>query len=212
MSFFLWNILLAVNWALLTGQFNLENLVAGFVIGFLLLMILRQALGQTDYFPKVRNAIAQLTRPSDLDGAVVDRLLLEARALLEHHTRKLSTYDVPDQDGRLRAAGYDPKAMTVSGDEWGPRAEPDLVMRYAGQTWPVEVQREIRTRNNEKWEKTLELSGGYLILILESEGERSSQVEILRRAGLPGTILATSLERLREGEGPQDWDCVESGQ
>jgi len=57
-SFFLWNILLAVNWALLTGQFNLENLVAGFVIGFLLLWILRQSFGQTDYFPKVRNAIA----------------------------------------------------------------------------------------------------------------------------------------------------------
>jgi multicomponent Na+:H+ antiporter subunit E len=57
-SFFLWNILLAVNWALLSGQFNLENLVAGFVIGFLLLWILRQSFGRTDYFPKVRNAIA----------------------------------------------------------------------------------------------------------------------------------------------------------
>jgi len=57
-SFFLWNILLSVNWALLTGQFNLENLVSGFVIGFLLLWILRRAVGQTDYFPKVRNAIA----------------------------------------------------------------------------------------------------------------------------------------------------------
>ncbi len=57
MSFFLWNILLAVNWALLTGEFNLENLVAGFVIGFLLLWILRQSFGRTDYFPKVRNAI-----------------------------------------------------------------------------------------------------------------------------------------------------------
>ena len=58
MSFFLWNILLAVNWALLSGQFNLENLVAGFVIGFRLLWILRQSFGQTDYFPKVHNAIA----------------------------------------------------------------------------------------------------------------------------------------------------------
>jgi multicomponent Na+:H+ antiporter subunit E len=57
MSFFLWNILLAVNWALLTGQFNLENLVAGFVIGFLLLWMLGQSFGQTNYFPKVRNAI-----------------------------------------------------------------------------------------------------------------------------------------------------------
>ena len=57
MSFFLWNILLAVNWALLTGHFNLENLVAGFVIGFFLLWILRRGVGETDYFPKVRNAI-----------------------------------------------------------------------------------------------------------------------------------------------------------
>ncbi len=58
MSFFLWNILLAVNWALLTGHFNLENLVAGFVIGFFLLWILRRAVGQTEYFPKVRSAFA----------------------------------------------------------------------------------------------------------------------------------------------------------
>lgn len=58
MSFFLWNVLLAVNWALLTGHFSLENLVAGFVIGFLLLCFLRRAVGQTAYFPKVRNAIA----------------------------------------------------------------------------------------------------------------------------------------------------------
>ncbi len=57
MSFFLWNILLAVNWALLTGEFNLENLIAGFVIGFVLLFILRQSFGQTDYFPKVRKGI-----------------------------------------------------------------------------------------------------------------------------------------------------------
>jgi multicomponent Na+:H+ antiporter subunit E len=57
MSFFLWNILLAVNWALLTGEFNLENLVAGFVIGFVLLWILRPSFGETPYFPKVRKAI-----------------------------------------------------------------------------------------------------------------------------------------------------------
>ena len=58
MSFFLWNILLAVNWALLTGEFNLENLFAGFLIGFVLLMMLRQAFAKTQYFPKVRNTIA----------------------------------------------------------------------------------------------------------------------------------------------------------
>ena len=59
MSFFLWNILLAVNWALLTGHFDLENLVGGFVIGFVLLWILGRGTGQkTDYFRRVRKAIA----------------------------------------------------------------------------------------------------------------------------------------------------------
>jgi len=57
-SFFLWNILLAVNWALLTGRFDLENLVAGFGIGFVLLWILRPAFGQTQYFPRVRKTMA----------------------------------------------------------------------------------------------------------------------------------------------------------
>ena len=58
MSFFLWNIFLALNWAMLMGDLNLDNLVSGFVIGFFLLWILRRAVGQTDYFPKIFNAIA----------------------------------------------------------------------------------------------------------------------------------------------------------
>lgn len=58
MSFFLWNILLAVNWALLTGHFTLENLLSGYVIGFVLLWILRRAFAGTSYFPKVRKALS----------------------------------------------------------------------------------------------------------------------------------------------------------
>ena len=57
MSFFLWNILLAVNWALLTGHFTLENLVSGYVLGFVLLWILRRTFSGTGYFLKVRKAL-----------------------------------------------------------------------------------------------------------------------------------------------------------
>lgn len=57
MSFFLWNILLAVNWALLAGHFTLENLVSGYVLGFVLLGILRRAFPGTGYFLKVRKAL-----------------------------------------------------------------------------------------------------------------------------------------------------------
>ncbi len=58
MSFFLWNLFLALNWAMLVGALTLDNLVSGFVIGFFLLWILRRSVGQTDYFPKMRNAVA----------------------------------------------------------------------------------------------------------------------------------------------------------
>jgi multicomponent Na+:H+ antiporter subunit E len=57
MSFFLWNILLAVNWALLAGRFTLENLVSGYVLGFVLLWILRRAFSGTGYFVKVGKAL-----------------------------------------------------------------------------------------------------------------------------------------------------------
>ena len=58
MSYFLWNILLAVNWALLTGQFTLENLVSGYVLGFVLLWMLRRAFSGTGYFLRVRKALS----------------------------------------------------------------------------------------------------------------------------------------------------------
>ncbi len=57
MRFFLWNILLAVNWAFLTGHFTLENLISGYVLGFVLLWIMRGAFFDTEYFPKVRKAV-----------------------------------------------------------------------------------------------------------------------------------------------------------
>ncbi len=50
----LWNLLLALAWAALLGQVTLANLVAGYVLGFLLLWITRRALPPSPYFHKLR--------------------------------------------------------------------------------------------------------------------------------------------------------------
>lgn len=62
MRFFLWNIMLAVNWALLKGDLDLESLASGFVLGFVLLLILRGAFEETEYFHVVRKGIALAAR------------------------------------------------------------------------------------------------------------------------------------------------------
>lgn len=53
MSFFALNIILAVIWAALSGQFTPENVISGFVVGYVLLWLLRGALGGTSYVTKV---------------------------------------------------------------------------------------------------------------------------------------------------------------
>jgi len=58
MTFFLWNVALAVIWALLTGHFELANLLVGFVLGYGLMTLARRAFPPTSYFAKV----AQVTR------------------------------------------------------------------------------------------------------------------------------------------------------
>jgi len=50
---FLWNILLAVTWGMATGQFTVPNLVAGFVMGYLILRFSQRVLGHSPYFAKV---------------------------------------------------------------------------------------------------------------------------------------------------------------
>jgi len=52
------NILLAFTWAALTGQFTLENLVVGFVLGYLTLYLTRGVFEPTQYFMRA----AQLFR------------------------------------------------------------------------------------------------------------------------------------------------------
>jgi len=53
MSFFFWNVALALIWALLTGEFSLLNLLVGFVLGYLLMAAARRAFAPTSYFRKV---------------------------------------------------------------------------------------------------------------------------------------------------------------
>jgi multicomponent Na+:H+ antiporter subunit E len=57
MNYFLLNILLALAWAALTGEFSPANLVIGFALGYGTLFVVRRALGPSDYFLKVRQAI-----------------------------------------------------------------------------------------------------------------------------------------------------------
>lgn len=53
MRMFLWNVFLAVAWALATGQFTVANLAVGFGLGYLILLFAQRALGPSRYYAKV---------------------------------------------------------------------------------------------------------------------------------------------------------------
>ena len=57
MNGFLWNILLAVVWAAITGNFAPGNLVLGFALGFLVLFFARRVIGSADYARRLIQAI-----------------------------------------------------------------------------------------------------------------------------------------------------------
>lgn len=54
---FLLNVLLALAWVALTGQFNPANLIFGFALGYGMLWVAQRALEPSTYFGKVRKAI-----------------------------------------------------------------------------------------------------------------------------------------------------------
>jgi multicomponent Na+:H+ antiporter subunit E len=58
MNLFVWNVLLAVVWAATTEEFSAANLAIGFVLGYILLFILRNVLEQSKYFIDVYDLIA----------------------------------------------------------------------------------------------------------------------------------------------------------
>lgn len=53
MSFFIWNVMLAVLWAALWG-FSVGNLLVGFLLGYLLMSLVRRTFPPTSYFFKMR--------------------------------------------------------------------------------------------------------------------------------------------------------------
>jgi multicomponent Na+:H+ antiporter subunit E len=57
MNNLLLNILLAIAWVMLTGEFGWQPLIEGMVIGYVILGISRYALGSYGYFQKIPKAI-----------------------------------------------------------------------------------------------------------------------------------------------------------
>lgn len=54
MSSLLLNLVLAITWGAMTGSFQVENLVIGFVIGFVVLAVAQRRTGRAPYAAKVR--------------------------------------------------------------------------------------------------------------------------------------------------------------
>lgn len=57
MNFFLLNIVLAGAWAALSGAFTVENIIGGFLIGYGMMFVSRNALGCATYVSKVQQVI-----------------------------------------------------------------------------------------------------------------------------------------------------------
>jgi multicomponent Na+:H+ antiporter subunit E len=53
MNQLLLNILLAISWVLMVGEIEVETFIEGMIIGYLILWILKSALGGTKYFRKI---------------------------------------------------------------------------------------------------------------------------------------------------------------
>jgi multicomponent Na+:H+ antiporter subunit E len=58
MNMFLWNILLALTWAMLGGNFNLANVVVGFLVGYGVLLLAQRVIGMSPYFRRLRRVIS----------------------------------------------------------------------------------------------------------------------------------------------------------
>lgn len=56
----LWNLVLALAWAALTGRFTPENLGFGLALGYLILWFAQRVMGPSLYFQKVRQVVGFL--------------------------------------------------------------------------------------------------------------------------------------------------------
>ena len=50
---FLWHLLLALNWAAITGLFTWSNVLAGFILAYVVLFIAQHAIGSYTYFRRI---------------------------------------------------------------------------------------------------------------------------------------------------------------
>jgi multicomponent Na+:H+ antiporter subunit E len=54
---FLWNILLALIWAAVTGRFDFSNVLIGIVIGHIVLFIAQPIMGPSTYFSRIHHVL-----------------------------------------------------------------------------------------------------------------------------------------------------------
>ncbi len=57
MKSLLLNIILALAWSALTGEFNTTNLIFGFLLGFVVLWVMQYVTGSGNYFVKVKQIV-----------------------------------------------------------------------------------------------------------------------------------------------------------
>jgi multicomponent Na+:H+ antiporter subunit E len=60
MIIFVINLLLALAWMALNGDFSPANLIFGFVLGYAMLRLMRRNMGSSSYFVKIRQVISFL--------------------------------------------------------------------------------------------------------------------------------------------------------
>lgn len=54
---FLWNILLALTWAAVTGRFGLSNVLVGIIIGYVVLFVAQPVMGPSNYFSRIHHVL-----------------------------------------------------------------------------------------------------------------------------------------------------------
>lgn len=93
MSALLWNILLALAWAALTGQFTWMNLAIGFGLGALVMWFAQRAVGAPRYLLKMRQVIGLLA--FFLWELVKANLRVAFDVVTPHHYMRPSVVAVP---------------------------------------------------------------------------------------------------------------------
>lgn len=62
MNLFAWNMMLALLWATVTGAFSLQNLLLGFAIGYVVLLVARPTTGGTTYHGRLWKTVLFVLR------------------------------------------------------------------------------------------------------------------------------------------------------